>query len=943
MSGACSKPRQPSPKHPKANGQDSPPLAPSTPGSILEAPIDNPPLAGGEPSSPVTTEPPSPGPTSTKNQGSPGGSGEGAPNKSGGSKGDSGKELPVEETKTSPTKEPPTEETKTSPTKEPPTEETKTSPTEQPPTEETKTSPTEQPPTEETKTSPTEQPPTEETKTSPTKEPPTEETKGPPGPSGAQAEDFAGQPSDVLLTYGASVVPSDASRCVGLESSGMTVSFGNIDQGTTADTIRLELVPGGSMPAQVRCPAGNGTTVLTVSPAAPSSGGVTSDPIDPRYLTDVPFGDTSFWIQPWRAYLDTWPASRLLDSLGINFNVSPTESEGTAHLLQDSGFKLARIEIPWGSVSYSNPTKFVNETQVHTQLNALHKRGLRPLIVLNANSGGPGPFKEITLTTVESAAAGARTVTLSPTSTATVVAGKTGFDDLSFGGDPDILITSVTSEGVATLSKPLPAALAAGAHRGMTLLYAPFGPPELSSGAPNPAFQATLTGWLSYVTTVCREAEAIFGAGGYDLEVWNELSFGSQFLNQENYYSPSRETGLGSVTETLLAETVAYVRNPEHGISSQVGITDGFSSETPFASGATVPRGLTALSKHLYAGPQYFPAAETASAIKPINALGAPDYTTGGTKSNPLYTPLFTPNFASALPEYFLTATQTETEIRDLSPTTTSIYGVPHGRNAGPSGGEPPQTWMTEYNLNTNTLLPLNPEHPTNYYHTEISPAQAGRLQAEIALRSLVSMISKGMTREYFYAAAHTEGYSLISENFISALDAHPSEYPGDTSGGDTMNSFRNMLADFQGPGPEGAPRQLQLLSIAQAGNHAQFAGDGTSAHPSLYDREVLAVFPFQSSPTRFVIPVYVMTQNLSTVYNTSAPETDLTRFDLPDETFRITLGNLPETADPPKVSAYDPIRNESTSARFVSRQGDRAVFEFAATDYPRLLTVEYG
>ena len=92
--------------------------------------------------------------------------------------------------------------------------------------------------------------------------------------------------------------------------------------------------------------------------------GVVSDPIDPRYLTEVPFGTSSFWIQPWRAYLDTWPASRLLDSLGINFNVTPTEAPDVARLLQESGFKLARIEISWNMLSYEDPTKFVNEPNI---------------------------------------------------------------------------------------------------------------------------------------------------------------------------------------------------------------------------------------------------------------------------------------------------------------------------------------------------------------------------------------------------------------------------------------------------------------------------------------------------------------------------------------------------------------------------------------------------
>jgi hypothetical protein len=104
----------------------------------------------------------------------------------------------------------------------------------------------------------------------------------------------------------------------------------------------------------------------------------------------------------------------------------------------------------------------------------------------------------------------------------------------------------------------------------------------------------------------------------------------------------------------------------------------------------------------------------------------------------------------------------------------------------------------------------------------------------------------------------------------------------------------------------------------------------------------VLAVLPFQSSPTRFVIPVYVMTRDLLTLYEPEAPVGDVHRFDLPNENFEITLGNLPETAAPPTVGAYDPLLGQSTPARLVSREGSSAVFELAATDYPRVLTLEY-
>jgi hypothetical protein len=765
------------------------------------------------------------------------------------------------------------------------------------------------------------------------------------------------------------------------------------------------------------------------------SEGVVTDPIDSRFLTEMPFGTSSFWIQPWRAYLDTWPASRLLDSLGINFNVGPSKAEATAQLLQESGFTLARREIGWGSISYQEPTKILGESDIRMVLDAMHNHGLRPLILLNANSGDPGPSKHLTLETSSSAPAGAQSVTLTAASAAAVVPGKTGFDGLTFGGEPDLLITSIGVGDVATLSEPLPSTLAAGAHPGTTLLYAPFTRPTLPDGRPNPQFQATLAGWLSYVGTVCKLAASVFGPEGYDVEIWNELGFGSQFLNSAHYYSPSGEwaaerggsdaggkteaegsaepgggteaagkteaggsaetgsgteaagkteaggsaetgsgteaggsAGAGGGTETqndseseygaeagegpeeltkgqvtlavikaLLHETVAYVRNPANGIGPGVGITDGFASQSPFPSGAGTPVGLTALSKHPYAGLQSYPSAYAFKNIVPLNAFGERDIEKGSE------TPFFVPTYQSLFPEVTLTGTHTETLIRDLAPFTTDIYGFPHGREVGPAGGSPPQEWVTEYNLGLGKAAVMEPDGttPATGSSATLTAADKEHFHAKVALRSLVADVSKGIAREYFYAAK-AGGLSLVGEGFFSALEANPNAYPGSALGGETMTGLHNMLAQFQGPGPGGAPRQLQLTRIAQDGSHSQFAGDGSAAHPSLYDRDVLAVLPFQSSPTRFVVPVYVMTRDLLTLYEPGQPTSDVQRFDLPNETFLITLGNLPETASPPVISAYDPLRDESTPARLVSRVGSSATIEIAATDYPRILTIEY-
>jgi len=741
-----------------------------------------------------------------------------------------------------------------------------------------------------------------------------------------------------------------------------------------------------------------------------------TDPIDPRFLTDLPFGRRSFWVQPWRAYLDTWPASRLLEAVGFDFPTNPALAEGTAHLLQDSGYKLVRMGISWNSMSFEDPTVFTAShiANIATRLSAMRAHGLRPLIVLDANSGGPVPLKGVTLETLTAAPAGAQTVTLSSASAALVVPGKTGFNHLSFGGAADILITAVSAQNIATLSRPLPAELAAGPHPGSTLRFAPFQSPTLADGAPNPGFQETLRGWLSYVSAVGKIASSVVGPGGYDLEIWNELSFGSEFLNAGHYYagytggeiehdpgaevqpeseeaakaeaeaaeahaseeaaeneeeaegeeasegeegegeaSVARATATSATSATakpprpdrakkevtravikaLIAETVGLVRDPHSGFSPAVAITNGFSSEGPFASGAKAPVGLTALSKHPYTTQKFFPLAFKANRGRPVDAFGELD--TANKKSK---TPLFIPTYQSLFPEYWLTGTSTETLIRDIAPFTTYIYRFPHGRQVAPPGGVPLQKWVTEFDMRPRGAV-LGPDEatPQTGAAATLSPADSAHFQAKVILRSLIANVAKGISREYHGLVALSEG------GFLKALEADPSHYPGDASGGETMSAMHAMLSQFQGPGPGGALRQLTLGSITQVGNHAQFAGDGTAAHAPLYDRDVLAVFPFQSSPTHFVVPLYVMTRDLLTLYRPGASPGDIHRFDLPSESFRVTLGNLPEAATPPSVSAYDPLLQSTTPARLLSRSGRSAVFEVAAGDYPRMLSISYS
>ncbi len=246
--------------------------------------------------------------------------------------------------------------------------------------------------------------------------------------------------------------------------------------------------------------------------------------------------------------------------------------------------------------------------------------------------------------------------------------GKTGFDGLSFGGDPDILITSVQPSGLATLSRPLLQPAGGRRTQGRDAAVRAVRRPHAPERRTEPGLPGNARRLVELRATVCKEAASIFGPEGYDLEVWNELGFGSQFLNSEHYYSsagegeaageageeatgeegaeaeegskalesaeteveesqaPSKAQVTKAVVKALLDETVAYVRDPANGISPGVGITDGFASQTPFPSGAQAPRRAhRAQQAPVRTAPRASPPPTRKGRSAPLNALGERD------------------------------------------------------------------------------------------------------------------------------------------------------------------------------------------------------------------------------------------------------------------------------------------------------------------------------
>jgi hypothetical protein len=612
------------------------------------------------------------------------------------------------------------------------------------------------------------------------------------------------------------------------------------------------------------------------------------DPFAEQHQTDLDFGERSHWLQPWRAYQETVSARRVVDGFGIVFNVGEHEAASYAATIRAAGFRRARYEVGWSDMSYEDPTRLQDPSRLRTVLRALKDNGIRPLLLLNANHGHPGPMRRSEVRVTGPAAEGDRRLTLDSASAASVVPGRTGLDSFTDNKAADILFTSVSGT-VVTLSKPLPRDVGPGRFKVSTFRYRPF--TRLGSAG----FEETMAGWLAYVRAVTREARSILGSDAFDIEIWNEPFWASDFLDINAYYEPDIvDGGVEDNWDAILRRTVSFLRSPEGGAPG-VGITNGFASQIPWSSGATSPPGLTANSKHLYAGKRVFPEDARFNGDRPLDALGRLD---GISEGKDRWRDRFVPRYVSFFPEYYLTAIQTEHLVRDISPFTTDIYGTPHGRLTHPAGAAPPEVWFTEIGLDANTI--------------EESGRGTQIVKAKMALRYLTSWLNKGLGAVYLFAAgdAHDGPYALVD--------------PSAHQGGLVMQAV-SRLSKALTPGAISQPRDVVLRGVGDSHNRVIFRGDGTPAHPNLYERDSIGFFPVQVSERRWVVPAYVITRDLTAAHEPSR--------------FRLEIGF--ERAREASVSAVDPLTGDDVPLAIAGRGDATLQLDVELTDHPRLIVIE--
>jgi hypothetical protein len=644
--------------------------------------------------------------------------------------------------------------------------------------------------------------------------------------------------------------------------------------------------------------------------------------IDPRYQTAIWFGAFSHYIQPWRGYLETVPAGVYTNAIGINFISSDsfTQCDLVAHMLAKNGIRRARVEYGWGGINYDDESRLNGASGFAAKLRALQKHGIRPLILLNCHQGVPCPVRFFNSTVLGNWPVGSTVMAF--TSTNGFVLGRTGPRDLTDYWAAEVLIIGITNVGgtnLCLLSKPLPKAFTNGQSIGMaTLKYRPFSAPG------SPDYLETIAGWQRYVGTVARFAAETLGTTwaedkGFDMEIYNELTFGTHFLYINDYYEPDLTNYNGSSIWSNLPRATGDYALSNAALFGGVTFCDGFANTIPWPASSTEHPRIGALSKHPYPGPKTFSGTNQPGGTA-INALLGQENRTN-----------FQPTYTIAFIDYPTTALQTETLIRDMSPITTDIYGTRHGRYARVLDGKvlPVYCWMTE----TGTA-------PNEWGIT--NAADGWHLKAKAALRLFPIFINKGVTALYWFntgaagsgnddlwlGACYDSFLEYARTNSVYPANDEPFTSPwlkvvGRVSariGAGLDPAFATNVAPAGG-----VTRPLTVESISDTHDHFQFAGDGSAAHPHLFNRELLAILPFQANPSRFVIAYYVQTRDMRT--------------NLPPEDYTVLLRGL--NLSNATVSVYDPMGDTNAPVSVTPLDRSRATFQLSATDYARLLIVE--
>ena len=697
---------------------------------------------------------------------------------------------------------------------------------------------------------------------------------------------------------------------------------------------------------------------------------------DPRQAL-IPFGINSYFAHPWRSYMDTHPASQFLGSMGFCYNSDPKYLEPVLQFMSEAGIRKVRTEMGWGNLDWDDRMTGENRTNALEFLRLARKYNIRPLMLLNAHHSAPGPVREVSVSLMQDAKKGDRSFQVRPDDVSKIRVGYTGPMKADEYCAAKPLITEVKPDGTCVLSGPLGGDLTAGTLQLKELKYQPLHGVKLKGGDQQANAEAaasaaeTQEGWKKYVAEICNLGLEGMGGADFDLEVWNEQTFGSNFLDINNYYDPDREYD-GQVEYTrlrpqepgirpdarkkfrlegpmvLVGLTVDYVRSrPE---LAGVKVDNGIGNQWPWNGGGDNWPGQDAYSRHYYHGgwndisPETVPHPDHAT----MNALGEKE---GQRPEKPrdwydiIPGSNFIPTTRIGHPEAHHCGWKTESLIRDVLPDS-RLGGEPlrHGRFTHNGDYKTPELWQTEVNFARDKFFnelfdktEVKREDPRAHVLDDY-------MTSKMLLRQYVFHNHKGLRNLYMFGSGERPfAINMVGQAFYQALDLSGFQLTDDVrkAAPSVYRGLGWLTQQMEASEPIVAPRRLSVEELWEYKPRLVFAGDGSAARPHQWNRDWFAFLPYQLTADKFLVPYYVMTVDAHFSWNPEKDPFDPARYAMPEQDFEVVIGNC--AGKGAKVSAYDPLTNESVPVELVKDKcsADRLAVKLKAVDYPRFLVIE--
>jgi hypothetical protein len=415
-----------------------------------------------------------------------------------------------------------------------------------------------------------------------------------------------------------------------------------------------------------------------------------------------------------------------------------------------------------------------------------------------------------------------------------------------------------------------------------TLAYEPLYP------AGTKEFDATAAGWVRYALLVCRLVRDA-GIEDFDVEIWNELTFGTRFLDVNNYYDKEKPKiprgpdflNRGGNCWELARRTIAAVKREYPKARCIWGFSNTTFYHCPIAK---LPPGMDGQSYHPYGtGTRSLPKQET-HRDHPESNLER-----------------FTPAIDIRMPEGWAhTFVQTECLMRHLNP---------------------------------QERLQQRPEGTERFYHyiTEhgVLPAECGvkdegrawQLKSLCLTRSLCLWLNKGVDVMHYFVAHDREplGFGLLPVG----VEKLPAATRFEQAATPPLRALRNLTRQMADSVPLERLRPLTVELTAFGEQKKIF--DDDHDHSPLWHRDVAAVLPFQLKPNKFAVAVYVMT------YDATQP--------IAPEEYRIMLRGVRGLGA--TVLLYDPHEDRTIAVPTGVRTTDLIEVVVPLIDHPRLLMIE--